>query len=237
MKGKSKHQKTSKLPLIISLTVLAALVSSYFFIPSFEQGLDKAFEVLTSNDQERIREWVSQFKFWGPLVILLTMVLQMFLFVVPNILLIMISILSYGPFWGSLLAWFGVFLASTVGYFIGNKLSPVIVNKLVSEKTQDTLREFIREYGMKAIVVIRLSTFSNDGLSIVAGLLRMKYRRFIIATLIGITPLVAILAIYGRSGKIKEPLLLTGGILIVCLVIYIVVDIRRKKRKNSDPIR
>lgn len=232
MKGKSKHQKTSKLPLIISLTVLAALVSSYFFIPSFEQGLDEAFEVLTSNDQERIREWVSQFKFWGPLVILLTMVLQMFLFVVPNILLIMISILSYGPFWGSLLAWFGVFLASTVGYFIGNKLSPVIVNRLVSEKTQDTLREFIREYGMKAIVVIRLSTFSNDGLSIVAGLLRMKYRRFIIATLIGITPLVAILAIYGRSGKIKEPLLLTGGILIVCLVIYIVVDIRRKKRKK-----
>lgn len=232
MKGKSKHQKTSKLPLIISLTVLAALVSSYFFIPTFEQGLDETFEVLTSNDQERIQEWVSQFKFWGPLVILLTMVLQMFLFVVPNILLIMISILSYGPLWGSLLAWFGVFLASTVGYFIGNKLSPVIVNKLVSEKTQDTLREFIREYGMKAIVVIRLSTFSNDGLSIVAGLLRMKYRRFITATLIGITPLVAILAIYGRSGKIKEPLLLTGGILIVCLVIYIVVDMRRKKRRK-----
>jgi uncharacterized membrane protein YdjX (TVP38/TMEM64 family) len=230
--SKSKHHKTSKLPLIISLTLLAALISSYFFIPSFEGALDEAFHVLTSNDQERIREWVSQFKFWGPLVIIFTMVLQMFLFVVPNILLIMISILSYGPFWGSLLAWFGVFLASTVGYFIGNKLSPVIVSKLVSEKTQETLREFIREYGMKAIVVIRLSTFSNDGLSIVAGLLRMKYRRFIIATLIGITPLIAILAIYGRSGKIKEPLLLTGGILIICLVIYIIVDMRRKRRKK-----
>ena len=232
MKSKVTDQKTSKLPLVISLSIITALVGSYFIFPSFKEGLKEVFDVLTSNDEEKIKDWVSHFGVWGPLIIIATMVLQMFLFIVPNILLIMISILSYGPVWGSILAWFGVFLASTVGFFIGNKLSPVIVDRLVSAKTQKKLRYFINAYGMKAIVVIRLSTFSNDGLSLVAGLLNMQYKRFIGATLLGITPLITILALFGHSGKIEKGLLWTGVGLIICLIIYIVVDMRRSKGKK-----
>lgn len=206
------------------------LVVSYFLFPSFEKNLDEAFNVITSGDKDRIKDWVSQFGAWGPIVILVTMVLQMFMFIVPNILLIVICILSYGALWGGLLAWFGVFLASTVGYFIGNKLSPVVVHRLVSQKTQQKLRKFIRDYGMKAIVVLRLSTFSNDGLSLVAGLLNMEYRRFITATLIGITPLIAIIAIFGKDGRMEKGILWVSAVLLTGLVIYIVLDMRRKKR-------
>lgn len=226
-----KREKSSKLPLILSLSVLVALVASYFLLPGFQKGVEEAYGILTSEDSERIREWVSQFGVWGPLVILLAMVFQMFLFIVPNILLILICILSYGPVWGGLLAWFGVALASTVGYFIGNKLSPVIVNRLVSVKTQETLQDFIRHYGMKAIFVMRVSSLSNDGLSLVAGLLRMRYRRFIGATLLGITPLITVLAIFGNSGKMEKGLLWVGGFLLACLITYIIIDKRRARRK------
>ena len=98
------RQRTSKLPLIISLGLVAALIGSYFIFPGFQAGIDEAFEVLTSEDEERISEWVSQFGGWGPIAILVGMVLQMFLFIIPNILLILISIISYGPVWGALLA-------------------------------------------------------------------------------------------------------------------------------------
>lgn len=229
------HQKTSKLPLILSLVLLAALIASYFIFPGYQAGIDEAFEVLTSEDEERISAWVAQFGAWGPIAIIVAMVLQMFLFIIPNILLIMISIISYGPVWGSLLAWFGIFLASTVGYFIGNKLSPIIVNRLVGEKLQKTLRSFIDDYGMKAIVALRLSSFSNDGLSLVAGLLNMKYRKFITASLLGITPLVIALAIFGHNGAIKKGLVWVGIFLVGCLVIYIIIDKRKKKNKTSRP--
>ena len=230
---KKKEKKTSKLPLILSLSLLAALVACYFLLPGFQRGVQEAYEVLTSEDEERIREWVSQFGAWGPLVILLGMILQMFLFIIPNILLILICILSYGPVWGGLLAWFGIFLASTVGYFIGNKLSPVIVDKLVSEKTQNKLQDFISNYGMKAIFVLRISSLSNDGLSLVAGLLEMKYRRFIIATMLGMTPLIAALAILGDRGKIEKGLIWIGGFLLICLVTYIIIDKRKSKNKKA----
>jgi uncharacterized membrane protein YdjX (TVP38/TMEM64 family) len=135
--------------------------------------------------------------------------------------------------WGGLLAWFGIFMASTVGYFIGNKLSPVIVDKLVSEKTQNKLQDFINKYGMKAIFVLRLSSLSNDGLSLVAGLLEMKYRRFIIATMLGMTPLIAALAILGDRGKIEKGLIWIGGFLLICLVTYIIIDKRKSKNKKA----
>lgn len=231
VKRKGKDRKTSKTPLIISAFVLLSLVASYFIFPSFEKSIDEAFEILTSEDEDRIKDWVSQFGLWGPLVIIVAFVLQMFLFIIPNILLIIICILSYGPVWGGLLAWFGIVLASTVGYFIGNKLSPVTVQKLVSEKTQKKLHEFIKDYGMKAIIALRLSSFSNDGLSLVAGLLNMAYRRFITATIIGITPLIAAFAIFGGNGRIEKFLPWVGGFMVACLVIYIIVDKRRSKKK------
>ncbi|MDQ2657210.1 MAG: VTT domain-containing protein, partial [Bacteroidota bacterium] len=159
-------------------------------------------------------------------------VLQMFFFIIPNILLIFISVVSYGPVWGSLLAWLGIFFASSVGYLIGRKLSPVLVQRLVSEKTQHKLREFISSYGMKAIIALRLSSLSNDGLSLVAGLLNMKYRRFIQATMIGITPLIAVIALFGHSGKIEKGLVFVGVFLLVCLVVYVIIDKRQVKKRQ-----
>jgi uncharacterized membrane protein YdjX (TVP38/TMEM64 family) len=229
VKNKATQQKTSKLPLILSVSLLAVLVACYLIFPSFKEGITEAYDVLTSDDEELVKDWVSQFGAWGPVVIICAMVMQMFLFIIPNILLIMICILSYGPIWGSLLAWFGVLLASTVGYFIGNKLSPVTVRRLVSAKTQNKLKEFISTYGMKAIIVLRISSFSNDGLSLVAGLLNMEYKRFIVATLIGITPLITILAIFKNNGSIEKGLLYMGVILVIGLIVYIAIDRRRTK--------
>ena len=233
VKKKGNDRKTSKLPLILSVTVLLALIASYFIFPSFEKSIDEAFEVLTSEDKDQIEDWVSQFGLWGPVVIIVAFVLQMFLFIIPNILLIIICILSYGPVWGGLLAWFGIVLASTVGYFIGNKLSPVTVHRLVSAKTQRKLHEFIKDYGMKAIIALRLSSFSNDGLSLVAGLLNMAYKRFITATIIGITPLITAFAIFGGNGNIQKFLPWVGGFMVLCLVTYIIVDKRRSRKKVS----
>ncbi len=228
--GTTSNHTTSKLPFILSLLIVSGLVISYFIFPSYKEGIDEAFGVLTSEDPERIREWVSQFGLWGPVALILAMVFQMFLFFVPNILLILICILSYGPVWGGLVAWIGIVLASTVGYLIGNKLSPVVVHRLVSPKTRLMLKDFIARYGMKAIVVFRLSTFSNDGLSIVAGLLNMRYRRYIAATIIGITPLITILALFGKNARIEKGLVWVGAILVVGLIVYIVMDRRRRRQ-------
>lgn len=228
----NNREKTSKFPLILSLCLVVGFVIAYLAFPGVEHSVDEAIDVLTSEDEERISGWVAQFGAWGPIAIVVGMVLQMFFFIIPNILLIFISVVSYGPIWGSLLAWFGIFLASSVGYGLGRKLSPVLVKKLVSPKTQHKLREFLRDYGMKAIIVLRASSLSNDGLSLVAGLLNMKYQRFINATMIGITPLITVIALFGHSGRVERGLLFVGIFLLVCLIIYIIIDKRQERKRQ-----
>jgi uncharacterized membrane protein YdjX (TVP38/TMEM64 family) len=227
------NKKTSKAPLLIALSVLAILATCYWLIPPFQKGINEAYEVLTSKNEKLIRKWVSQFGIGGPIILVLLMVVQMFLFVVPNILVMMIAITSYGPVWGAVISLLGVFASSSLGYVIGRHLTPAFVHKLISIKTQERIASFIMAYGVPAIAITRLSSLSNDSLSIVAGILKMSYRKYILATLGGITPLIVLLAIYGENGKIEKALIWIAATSLVLLVVYIFIDKRRIRRKAN----
>src|SRR5690606_30704054 len=147
---------SKKSPLIISLLLLFLLFICYFFIPSFNEAIREAFNVLTSGDEKLIRDWVSQFGMWGPVVIILAMVASMFLFVVPNLLLLIISSLSYGPLWGSVISIIAVFVSSTVAYLLGYWLGPGVLRRLLKEDTHTKLTTLVKEYGVGAIVLFRL---------------------------------------------------------------------------------
>lgn len=223
------------LPLVIALSILALLAACYFIFPGFKNGVNEIFHVLVSQDDKKIGDWVEKFGIVGPLVLMLIMIVQMFLFVVPNILVMVISILLYGPFWGSVISLVGVFCSSSVGYFLGRYLGPITVNKLIKTETQLKISNFIERYGVGAIAITRLASLSNDSLSIVAGLLKMSYRKYILATLTGITPLILLLATYGRNGRIERALIWIAGVSLVLLMAYIIIDKKRKgKGKKAD---
>lgn len=223
-----------KTPIFIYSSLAVVFAACYFFIPAFKQEIDIAFDVLTGEDDERIQQWVSTFGVFGPVMIILGMMVQMFLFVIPNVLLMMIAIVSYGPVWGGLISFSGVFAASSFGYYIGKKLSRVTLAKFVSIENQLKISEFIHDYGVGAIMITRLCSFSNDALSIVAGILKMDYRKYILSTLIGITPLIVLLAIFGRNEKIEWALIWITAASMVMLVIYIILDRRRKRRLRME---
>jgi uncharacterized membrane protein YdjX (TVP38/TMEM64 family) len=222
-----------KLPLFISLSLIALLIFLYFVIPSFQNFINDAFNAITSNDEEKIRKWVSQFKLAGPVILILIMIVQMFLFVVPNVFIMMVAIISYGPFWGAVISFLGVFASSSTGYMIGRYLGPITVQKLISDKALKKTSEFIKRYGVTAIAITRISSFSNDSLSIVAGLLKMNYRKYILATIGGITPLIVLIAIYGKNGKIFTSLIWIAATSLVVLIIYIITKERKKTRQRK----
>ncbi|ELR73507.1 Alkaline phosphatase like protein [Fulvivirga imtechensis AK7] len=222
--------KQSKVPLYISLGIIAALVLSYFFIPGVQDFFNNAWRILTSDDEQRISAWVDQFGFWGPIVIISAMILQMFLIVIPTPLLMVVSVLAYGPIWGALLVLGAVFCASSIGYAIGAYLGPAIVGRILGRKSEKKVESFIEDYGFWAVVVTRLSPFlSNDAISFVGGILRMGYWRFIGATLIGISPLAILIAHLGQnSQRLKDGLLWGSIISIVLFIAYVWWDKKRK---------
>ncbi|HTF20045.1 MAG TPA: VTT domain-containing protein [Chryseolinea sp.] len=229
----SKNQSFWKKYGLLGLSVLliGSLVACYFIFPDFKRGVDNAWEAISSDDQERIRAWVKRFGILGPIVLILVMTFQIFLLFVPNLLLFIIAIVCYGPIWGTLISLIGVAASSSLGYFIGSKVGPRTIDRFVSQKTQDKMSFFVHRYGVKAIFIFRLSSLSSDALGFVAGILEMNYKRFMLATLAGIVPVIALLAIYGESGKIEQALIWVGAFALAALIVYVFID--KNKRKTA----
>ncbi|MCJ8166704.1 TVP38/TMEM64 family protein [Pontibacter sp. E15-1] len=234
-KGKNQDEiKESKWPLIITGLLLAAGVAAYFVFPGFQQGVQHGWDVLTSGDEKRISQWVSQFGYWGPFFIVLAMVAQMFLLVINVVALMLVAIIAYGQFWGSLIAIAAVAVASSIGYWIGHGVGEVGVGKLIGQKTERKVTGFVDRYGIWAVMIARISPFlSNDAVSFVAGLAKMGYFKFMAATLAGIVPLTVLLAWLGENNeRLKSGLIWVSAVSLGAFVGYIVYD-KYIRKSNS----
>ncbi|MCB2408681.1 TVP38/TMEM64 family protein [Hymenobacter lucidus] len=227
----ARPRQSSRLPLYIVGTVLLVLVACYFLWPAFQTTAKEAFTVLKSGEQEQVSAWIQQFGLWGPVVIVAAMVLQMFLVVVNVVLLILVAILAYGPWWGSLLALAGVVTASSVGYWIGHSAGEALVDRLIGEKNEQKMVREVQRYGTWAVVIARLSpALSDDAVSFVAGVARLGYWRFLAATVAGVVPLIALLAWLGEnSDRLKTGLWWVSGVSLLLFGAYVWWDKRRAK--------
>jgi len=237
----NQHQqqaKESKWPLIGTAMLIGGLVASYFMFSGFQEGVNEAWEVLTSGDEQRISGWVSQFGYWGPVFIVLAMVAQMFLLVVNVVLLMLVAIIAYGPVWGSVIAVVAVLVASTAGYFIGRSVGQAGVTKLIGHKAEKKVTDFVKKYGLWAVVIARISPFlSNDAVSFVAGLAKMNYWRFIGATMAGIVPLTVLLAWLGENNqRLKTGLIWVSAVSLAVFIGYIIYNKYIRKTKTSDKV-
>lgn len=231
--NKSSPPKKSKLPLYFSLLFVAIWVFCYFTIPSVNDFFNEAWSILTSDNEAWVKKWVEGFGWLGPVVIVLAMTIQMFLLVIPTILLMIVAILAYGPIWGSIINFIAVIIASSVGYAIGKYMGLSFIEHLLGDKTTKKITTFIKYYGFWAVVITRISPFlSNDAISFVAGILKMNYWKFISATAMGITPLILLIAITGQNtDSLKNGLLYGSMASLVVFGVYICWDKRVKSRK------
>lgn len=209
-----------------------ALVLTYFFHEPFKDFVDQTFDVLMSEDKDRIHAYFQQFGLWGPLAIIFFIVLQMFLIVFPSWLPIIVAVMAYGFWWGVLISLLGIVIASTVGYFIGLKLKAVLLTKILGEKKLEKMDFWIRNYAFGSVVLFRISPFlSNDGISFIAGMVDMNYKKFMLATLIGITPLAFAVAYFSQDiSTLENGLYWVGGGGLVIYAIYVYLDYKKRKR-------
>ncbi len=224
-RNKTKNSQ-SRWPLIVSGILILGIIAIYFLIPDFKNFVKEAYEVLTSNNERRISNWVNEWGIWGPIIIVVAMTLQMFLIVIPSFLLMVVAVLAYGPFWGAVISVLAIFVASSVGYIIGRFLGEVAIDRLIGESKKEKLELYVNKYGLWAVVITRLApVLSNDAISFVGGVLRMGYLKYIGATLAGIIPLAALVAYFGEdTDRLKTGLIWTTGISLVIYIAYIIYD-------------
>jgi uncharacterized membrane protein YdjX (TVP38/TMEM64 family) len=220
-------------PLIkVSLAIVLGIIGLYFFWPSFHEAINQAFAILASGDRERLHKFTGQFGVWGPLVIIVAMVVQMFLIVIPSVALMTVSILAYGPFKGGVISLLAILTAYTVGYLVGHALGRTTVDKLIGQETREKVEDYVEKYGFWTVILVRLSSFPlNDAISFVAGLLRMNYWLFMGAISIGLLPLLVLIAYLGETNeRLQAGLLWVSGIGLIVFIVYKIYNHRKNKQ-------
>ena len=216
---------------LVPLGLLVLLVGLYFVTPGYRDFVDRGYDLIRSGKSDELQRWVRGFGFWGPLLIFAMMLAQTLLAFIPSLLVMVVAVLAYGPVWGFILAWAGLLIAALMAYFIGRALGPVTVDRLIGHKTEKKLEEYVERYGMWGIIAARISpALSNDAVSYVAGLLRMSFLRFGLATALGILPLATLVAVLGENvDSLRSTLIWVSVISIALFVGYVIYDHRRSR--------
>lgn len=168
-------RKTS-LVLILIATVLVAFWFFQVPLTSFLSGISNRDDVLAA---------VEQAGWWGPVLLSVLLILQVFLAFIPGQALMIASGYLYGFLAGTLIVWASLVAASQIAFLLSRRYGRPFASRMVTpavlEKMDYALDRGVIFYSMSLVLPI----FPNDAMCYIAGLGTMSSARFLAANMIG----------------------------------------------------
>jgi uncharacterized membrane protein YdjX (TVP38/TMEM64 family) len=227
------------LRLVVFLVAATAFGLLYLLSGEFRSEINQALGLLGRGDIAGLRDYILSYGFWAPVASCFLMVLQALVAPVPSFLITFANGLAFGVFWGWMLSLFGHVLAAAVCFWISRSLGRVPVEVLVGRTGLQSADRWFARWGMYAVFVGRLVPgVAFDVISYAAGLTRMRFRNFLIATALGIFPQTFLYSYLGRQAPEYVALFLVTSALVVAGVIAVaVLRYRRERRKPKRNLR
>lgn len=212
---------------VMALAVVFGLL--YTFHEGFRSQVHEAVGVLGRGDVAGLRDYILSFGLWAPVASVLLMVLQALAAPLPSFLITFANGLAFGTFWGWTLSLAGHVLAAVVCFWISRGLGRGPVEVLVGKVGLESADRWFARWGLYAVFVGRLVPgVSFDVISYAAGLTRMRFRSFLLATALGIAPQTFLYSYLGRQAPEYAGAFLVSSALVVVAVVAVALLRRRK---------
>jgi uncharacterized membrane protein YdjX (TVP38/TMEM64 family) len=214
---KKTYVKVIKYIILIAVIALAV----YF--------LNK-LEVFNNYSSKDIKQFLDSLGLLAPIVyiVLFTFVPLTFF---PDSVLAIAGGMAFGFFKGTLLTIIGALCGGSLAFFIVRYLGQEVIKKII-KKDISILRKHTQEKGFFVVLILRLIPLVPfDVISYSAGLSEIKYKDFLLATLLGIVPGVAVFSNIGD--KSLEAGSFEFYISIALLVVLLVVSVLLKKKIST----
>ncbi len=230
----SLDDRTIRLLRFVLLLVVAALFGLlYLLSEGFRSEVNQALSLLGRGDIAGLRDYILSFGLWAPIASCFLMVLQALVAPVPSFLITFANGLAFGVFWGWMLSLFGHVLAAAVCFWISRSLGRVPVEVLVGRTGLQSADRWFARWGVYAVFVGRLIPgVAFDVISYAAGLTRMSFRNFLIATTLGIFPQTFLYSYLGRQAPEYVALFMVTSALVVAGVVTVAVIRYRRERRR-----
>lgn len=150
--------------------------------------------------------------------------------IIPTNIIAVASGIVFGSFKGFILTMIGYFISGTVAFYLSRFLGRDFIEDLVGNKFIK-LDNNLEKNGFKILFLLRLPPIlPYDALSYAAGLTKISYRDFILASVIGVIPETICYCIIGPN--IRKPLSMKFILPIIILLLGLVFA--KKIIKNND---
>ena len=223
--------------LIPALVVIAALSVLAFLIKSHQLHCEHCFNLRTYSP-EVIRHYILGFGPWAIVVYITLYTLNTISLLPPIGLMSLAAGFIFGPFWGSVGIMTGSFLGTTATFYISRSFGRKYVENLIKGKGKE-FEEKINRNGFITILFMRLiPLFPWEVINYASGLSKIKYRDYILATMIGIFPAVIIQTFFSdrlAHFDIRDPRLFAAiaGFVVLISVPAIYLTLRKKTDLNK----
>ncbi|MDO3380225.1 TVP38/TMEM64 family protein [Geoalkalibacter halelectricus] len=150
--------------------------------------------------RDSLAYWVEMIRAspYTPLILMAVYILAT-LILFPISLLILTTVLTFGPLWGGVYALSGSLLGAMVAYWMGMKLGRETLEKL-SGKWLDKVNRALARKGIVAVITVRLMPVAPFTIiNLVSGASRIRFFDFILGTFVGMGPGILVIAIFGRG--------------------------------------
>ncbi|MBX3742956.1 MAG: VTT domain-containing protein [Akkermansiaceae bacterium] len=136
----------------------------------------------------------------------------------------------YGPWLGAVLAFTGTMLAAATGYGLGRIMGEGFVRRWLGDADYERGRKFFANGGGWMVTLSRAIPILPETVSCMAGISRMPFGRFLLASACGNLPMAAVFAAIGASGKDAPGWAVATSILVPGVLWFIA---RRKLRAGT----
>ncbi len=210
------HQKFKKsLPFII----IIILIGSWMFYSFYNEGLIHTLFNLSPSD---IQNFLSSLGFFAGFIFVLLVILEVIIAPLIPLVLYVAGGLVFGPFLGGTLVLIGNLIGAFIVFKLVKKYGRSYVEKNVSKKRLKKFDRFSHKHGAFSLFLLRVNPItSTDIFSYLYGLTNISLKKFLLATGLGIAPLIYIQSYLG--GKFLETNTVFFSILVVLTILFIVL--------------
>lgn len=174
---------------LVSITPLLVLGLAWLISPELRGTMGQGIDLLWQRDVQGLRKWGSSLGWWAPLLTGSLMIVQAIAAPIPAVLVTATNSFLFGPFWGGLYSILTANVAAAICYGLGRGYGTFVSDAILPSRTIKRYEHFFDEHGGKTVLVARLIPFVPfDPISYIAGIVRMPFWSFFLATLVGQFP-------------------------------------------------
>ncbi|WP_027631719.1 TVP38/TMEM64 family protein [Clostridium hydrogeniformans] len=218
--------KERNLKILKGLLSVLILVGIIFII--------KKLNIFSGNSTKNIEDFVKSYGSLAPIIyIIMFALVPLTLF--PDSILAITGGILFGLLEGYIYTTIGAMIGGSISFYISKILGRDFIKNIAKNKL-DKLEKIIEDKGFVIVILLRLiPLFPFDVISYGAGLTSIKYKDFILATLIGTIPGILVFTNIGAQwvNVGKSSFYLS----IAMLIGLIVISIFMKKRFLSKDLR